>query len=62
VSGDGGRTLAAETAAQLRTVLAAVDAGDIEADLFQMTYLSGAADALESLANEPDAAVSIPSL
>ena len=55
----------AETAAQLRRVLDAVDAGEIEAEPGQRAYLAGAADALERVAGVPgnsERAVSNPSL
>jgi hypothetical protein len=43
------KTTAAEAAAQLRAVLAAIDAGEIEAEPTQRAHLQGAADALEAI-------------
>jgi len=43
----------AAVAEQIRAVLAAIEAGDIEADLDHLAYLRGAADVLALLA-EPD--------
>jgi hypothetical protein len=47
------RELAAETAGQLRSVLASVDAGELEAELDQVAYMRGAADALTALVGRP---------
>lgn len=56
------RELAAETADQLRAVLASVESGAVEAELDQAAYLRGAADALELVAGRSESGVSVPSL
>jgi len=43
---------ARQTAANLREVLAQVDAGQVQATARQRAYLAGAADALDALAAE----------
>jgi hypothetical protein len=43
----------ADVAVVLRTVLAAVDAGDLPAETDQVAYLRGAADALALAADPP---------
>ena len=50
------RSTAAETAGSLRAVVAAVDAGELDADPARRAYLAGAADALEAVAARATAA------
>lgn len=53
MSAEDVRADAGRTAGALRLVLAAIDAGDLEAEQDQRAYLFGAADALDSLAGVP---------
>lgn len=41
-----------ETARQLRAVVAAIDAGEIDADEAQRAYIAGSVDALERLVSD----------
>lgn len=45
-------TTATEAAASLRAVLAAIDAAEIHASGLERAYLTGAADALERIADQ----------
>jgi hypothetical protein len=46
------RPAAAEAAGSLRAVIAAVDAGELDADEVTRAYLAGAADALAAVAED----------
>ncbi|MDQ2706850.1 MAG: hypothetical protein M3Z25_04110 [Actinomycetota bacterium] len=48
------------TAERLRAVLAAIEAGDLPAEVDQVAYLRGAVAALEQVAEQPAGGVSLP--